>query len=414
MKVSRNSMLAIVAMLVALSVGSFVLRQNSLNRSRSFSKDPTLHQQVGLAVNQEGVLTLNGKPFRGIGVDYYNLFSSHLENPSDQSYISGLRQLELHHIPFARFMATGYWPKDLRVYETDPAQYWNLMTDVVDQAQRDHIGLIPDFFWTTFTVPDLVGESVSQWGNPSSKTIRFMKTYVNQFLSRFKNSPAIWGYEFGNEFNNAVDIPDWKTHLPPINIKEGTPAVRTSADRLTSSEIEVAFTAFAREIRASDPTRVIESGNSIDRISAWHQKHGNSWVTDSQSEFSKMLAYLNPPPFDMTSVHYYPGKKLLPPFSSNLAYLKFLNQIAVANRQPLFVGEFGAESAADVSSVQTKQTFGALLQAVVTSGTPLAALWVYDYPKQPNWSVTFTNSRTYQLAEIEHANSVILRGTSGS
>lgn len=410
MKVSQNSALLVAAAVLVSLVGVLLSLFVGAHPFSDGHRSPG--QPMGLAVSQQGVLMLNGKPFRGIGVDYYNLFYAHLENPSDQSYISGLKQLELHQIPFARFMATAYWPKGLKLYLDDPNRYWSLMADIVDQAQKDHVGLIPDFFWTTFTVPDLVGEPLSQWGNPKSKTIQFMKAYVGQFLSHFKDSPAIWGYEFGNEFNNAVDLPTWKSHLPPVNTGEGTPSIRTSSDRLTSSEAEVAYVAFAEEIRASDPTRVIESGNSIDRNSAWHQRYEDSWATDSRAEFSKMLAYLNPRPFDMTSVHYYPGRKLPPYFSSNLTFLKFLNQISKENRQPLFVGEFGSENALNVSNAQTEKSFDSLLQAIVGSGTPLAALWVYDYPKQSNWSVTFANSRAYQLADIERANKVLQKSSS--
>ena len=64
-------------------------------------------------------------------------------------------------------------------------------------------------------MPDLVGEPRNQWGNPESKTRQFMRTYIREVVSRYVNSPAIWGWEFGNEYNLSLDTPDrWRT-LPP-------------------------------------------------------------------------------------------------------------------------------------------------------------------------------------------------------
>ena len=63
-------------------------------------------------------------------------------------------------------------------------------------------------------VPDLVGESCNQWGNPESKTRQFMRTYVREVVSRYVNSPAIWGWEFGSEYNLSLDNPDRWRNLP--------------------------------------------------------------------------------------------------------------------------------------------------------------------------------------------------------
>ena len=364
--------------------------------------------QPGLTVGVGGQLLLEGKPYRGIGVNYYSLFSGLLADPSSTAYISGLRQLESHHIPFARFMATGFWPNDLNLLQKNPSKYWGLMRDVVRQAQKDHVGLIPDFFWNSSTVPDLVGEARDQWGNPNSKTIRFMRSYVSQFMKRFAHSPAIWGYEFGNEYNLAADLPNWRSHGAPISPARGTPAVRTAADRLTSAELAVAYKTFAAEVRKYDPYRIIDSGNSVDRISAWHQRYRHSWGIDSKHEYTQMLRSLNPAPMDMTSVHWYAGRRPLPPFQSGHAYLRFLNHIARRNHQPLFIGEFGVPApAAAAAASAAKQAFQSLLRSVIASGAPLAALWVYDYPKSPAWNTSFNNPRAYQLLEVERADEAL-------
>ncbi len=367
--------------------------------------------QPGLTVGLGGQLLLDGKPFRGIGVDDFSLFSGLLADPSSTAYISALRQLEVHHIPFVRFMATGFWPDDLKLLQRSPARYWGLMRDVVRQAQEDHVGLIPDFFWNSSTVPDLVGEPRDQWGNPGSKTIRFMRSYVSQFLKRFAHSPAIWGYEFGNEYNLAADLPNWRSHGAPVCPARGTPAVRTAADRLSSAELAVAFRIFAKEVRKYDPYRIIESGNSVDRISAWHQRYRQSWGVDSRQEYARMLRSLNPAPMDMTSIHWYAGRGRLPAFPSGGAWLRFLNRLARRDHQPLFIGEFGVPATA----ADGRQAFRSLLRSVLASGAPLAALWVYDDPKLPAWNTTFSNRRAYQLLAVERADEALIppRGRRG-
>ena len=365
--------------------------------------------QPGLTVGDGDQLLLDGKPFRGIGVNYFSLFSALLADPSSTAYISGLRQLESHHIPFARFMATSFWPDDLKLLQSNPRKYWGLMRAIVRQAHKDHVGLIPDFFWNSSTVPDLVGEARDQWGNPDSRTIRFMRSYVSQFMKRFAHSPAIWGYEFGNEYNLAVDLPNWRSHSAPVSPGRGTPAVRTAADRLTSTELTVAYRAFAEEVRKYDPYRIIDSGNSVDRISAWHQRYRHSWGIDTEHEYAQVLRFLNPAPMDMTSVHWYTDRRPLPPFKTEDAYLRFLNHLARRDHQPLFIGEFGVPGPAAAAAASAgKQAFRALLRSVLASGAPLAALWVYDDPKLPAWNTTFSGPRAYQLLDVERANEALI------
>ena len=47
---------------------------------------------LGLRVNAAGVLTRNGAPYRGIGVNYYDAFVRTLRNPQDDSYRAGFSE----------------------------------------------------------------------------------------------------------------------------------------------------------------------------------------------------------------------------------------------------------------------------------------------------------------------------------
>ena len=69
--------------------------------------------------------------------------------------------------------------------------------------------------------------------------------------------------------------------------------------------------------------------------------------------------------------------------------------------KPLFVGEFGAPGEPDTKS---HQQFEELLNAIEREKVPLAALWVFDFKDQGDYSVTATGTRSYQLDAITAAN----------
>ncbi len=345
----------------------------------------------GLSCRHDGVLLKDGEPYRGIGVNYFDAFARTLKDPNDTSYDAGFRVLAKHRIPFARFMCTGFWPVEMRLYKEDKQAYFKLLDGVVLSAQRHGVGLIPSLFWHMPTVPDLAGEPCDQWGNPESKTHEFMRNYVREVVTRYQGSPAIWGWEFGNEYNLAADLPNARDHLPPIVPQLGTPQTRSDRDILTHEMIRTAFREFAKEVRKYDRTRIVCTGNSIPRTSAWHQMHEDTWAKDSPEQFAEMLTGDNPNPTDTISVHIYAD-----------AADRLAEALRAARRvgKPLFVGEFGDPG----EGPEANERFAALLHHVEELEVPLAALWVFDYAGQTEWSVRQDNSRGYQLQAIAEAN----------
>ena len=343
----------------------------------------------GLYVRADGVLCKDEAPYRGIGVNYFDAFARTLKNPDDTSYEAGFRLLADHGIPFARFMCGGFWPVDMQLYRENPARYFELLDGVVRAAERHHVGLIPSLFWSLPTVPDLVGEPCDQWGNPASKTHALLRTYTREVVTRYRDSPALWGWEFGNEYNLAADLPNAREHLPPIAAQLGTPPARSERDILTHEMVRMAFRAFAREVRRYDRTRIICTGNSIPRPSAWHQRHEGTWTKDSPEQFAEMLSGDNPDPVDTISVHLY---------EDAARHLGEAMEVAKRAGKPLFVGEFG------VQGPEAAEPFHSLLRRIEEARVPLAALWVFDYQAQPAWNVHADNERSDQLQAIAAAN----------
>jgi hypothetical protein len=346
----------------------------------------------GLTIGGDGVLMKDQQPYRGIGVNYFSAFYRHLLDVNNTTYNAGFAVLAKENIPFVRMIGCGFYPSEQKLYEENPKEFFRRFDDVVQSAEKHRIGLIPSLFWNGYTVSDLVGEPVSQWGNMQSKTHQYMCKYVRDVVVRYRNSPAIWGWEFGNEWNLAADLPNASQHRPPMLPRRGTPTSRSKADEITYEIIRTAFAAFAKEVRRYDDHRVISSGNSAERSSAWHNWKEKNWKRDTPEQFSEMLQADNPNPINTISIHVYEGPR------------QIIDAAAVRRKakKPLFVGEFGVQESSDAP-----EKFRRLLAAIEKEKVELAAVWVYDRNesgKNEKWNVTSTNERAYQLKEIAAAN----------
>jgi len=361
-------------------------------------------QPHGLSVRR-GVLTLRGKPYRGIGANYFSLFYRRVKNPSDDSYRTGLKNLSKAKIPFVRFMACGFWPIDWDLYLQDKEAYFKLLDGVVKAAEKTEIGLIPSLFWHMSTVPDIVGESMDQLGNLKSKTIAFIRTYTKEVVLRYKDSPAIWAWEFGNEYNLHVDLPNASKHRPKVVPQLKTAKTRTKRDELSSRAMLTVYAEFARIVRKHDPHRALITGNSIPRPSAYHNTSEKSWKTDSPKQFATVLLRDNPSPFNTISIHAYPqaGNRYSAAAKSLPGMIRTAQQIALKARKPLFIGEFGAPLMLGKDAERAR--FTELMNAIEANGIPLSAVWVFDHGMQSkDWNITFGNQRSYMLQRIAQAN----------
>ena len=347
-------------------------------------------EPMGLTV-REGVVMKDGRAWRGIGVNYFDCFLRTLKNGDDTSYDAGFRTLAEYRIPFARFCATGFWPKDMALYQTNRTEYFRRLDGVVKVAEKHGVGLVPSLFWQEACVPDLVGEPMDQWANPQSKTHAWMREYVREVVTRYRRSPAIWAWEFGNEYSLAANLPNAATHRPSVHPSLGTAAERSERDDLTFEIVRVAFVEFAKAVREHDPDRLIVTGDSFPRLSAWHQKREKSWKTDTKEQFQEMLAGANPDPISGISLHAYEDDDQRFPWAVEVAHKL---------KKPIFIGEFGAQK----ETPEQAAKFHRLLKAVCDSDIPLAALWVFDYPRQKDFNVVPGTARAYQLEAIAARN----------
>ncbi len=358
----------------------------------------------GLSV-VEGVLLRDAKPYRAIGANYFDLFARVLRNPDDTTSRTGLARLAEAGVPFVRFMACGFWPVDNDLYQQDKDEYFRRLDLVVRSAEQARIGLIPSLFWNLATTPDRVGEPLDQLGNPASKTNELIRQYTAEVVSRYQHSPAIWGWELGNEYNLEADLPNAAKHRPKIVPKLKTALERSERDEVKFVHLEVAVRAFAETLRKIDPRRPIISGNSLPRASAYHNVTEHSWKPDTPEQFREILLRDNPAPFDTLCVHVYPAKENgYPAGAKSLDELvASLQQNARRAGKPLFIGEFGVSSPAGAEPDEA--TFAELLAAIEKHQVPLSAFWVFDLAAQDkDWNITLENPRSKLLQLAIEAN----------
>jgi hypothetical protein len=387
------------------AVGLALLAGLAVPEARTCGAEPATSPPPGLYV-RDGVLMKDGRAFRGVGANYFSLFSRLIKDPADTSSLANLKSLAQARIPFVRFMGGGFWPVDQKLYLENRAAWFERLDQVVRAAEKSGIGLIPSLFWYLPTVSDTVGEPLDQLGNPESKSIAFIRRYTAEVVERYKGSPAVWGWEFGNEYNLDADLPNARDHRPPVWPQLGTARERTSRDELKFPQMQTAFVAFAETVRKLDPTRVILSGNAMPRLTAWHNLHEKTWAADSEAQFGEILLRDNPDPMNAISVHLYPDAKGIYPGGARSIdeALGLAAKCAAGAGKPLFLGEFGAARPLGTRERQ-QAVFEEFLRAIEKHRIALAAFWVFDYDRQDkDWNVTFQNDRAFMLELVSQFN----------
>jgi hypothetical protein len=367
----------------------------------------------GLTI-RDGRFLKDGKPFHGVGINYFNclLRITGLSNSGpaleNRDYVEGFRVLREHGIPFVRFAAGGFWPNDWDLYLKDREAYFRSFDGLVAEAERAGIGLIPSLFWNYSTVPDLVGDSIDQWGNPESATQAFMRRYVAEVVGRYKDSPAVWAWEFGNEYINEADLPQPEMGRGWEAPGFGTPVRRTERDKMLRPNIHAAYRAFGEAVRKIDRTRPLFTGDTMPRPAAWHNWRHKSWDSDNTEQWAEVFLADNP--LDTLSAHFYhfgkDDKARCGLMELDAArQMAFMMDISRKAEKPLFIGEFGP-SPQRKDEAEERRQFMEMLGMIVANRVPLTALWNYDFEQEgQKWfNITPQNHRAWMLAELREAN----------
>lgn len=347
---------------------------------------------------RNGVLMREGRAYHGIGANYNTLFSRLLKDKGDTSSLKNLALLGKAGIPFVRYAACGYWPEGQKLYLDDRAEFFRRMDLVVRSAEQNGVGLIPSFFWRLATVQELVGEEAAQLGNVNSKSNQLIREFARDMVLRYRDSPAIWGWEFGNEANLAIDLPKAGARRGQGGANFGSAKWLSGDVRLTSHQLHIAYTSFAETVRKLDPSRPIDPGTAMPRTSAWHNARGQFWQRDSVGQSLSTLSSVTPAPMNMISVHVYEAAPQHFPGSANgvAGVIALLMRTAAEAHKPLFIGEFPTRNRAQAEE---------FLRAIQDNRVPLSAFWAFDNKAQAStMSVDFQNQRSFVLDLVAKAN----------
>jgi hypothetical protein len=346
---------------------------------------------LGLSVNSAGVLTRNGAPYRGIGVNYYDAFIRALRNPQDDSYRAGFSKLGAKKIPFARFAAGGYTANDFRLYLTDKEAYFRLLDGVVQSAEKSNVGLIASLFWSVAAVSNAVNEPRERWADAGSKTRQFMRKYTQDVVLRYAKSPAIWGWEFSNELSLPVDR----------RLRTVPPERALSYDTFRSATVD-----FAQVVRRIDRHRILLTGNSLPRASAYHNSVAGPVRPDTEEQFARILLRDNPDPFSPICIHASQanvGRYFADRHVSFQQLLEACVRIGQTAQKPVYLEEFIPMPKGPDTLTQTKERehFSQEFEAIKNSNVPIASVWEYDRKlTRDQFSLTFDNKHSYMLGMI--------------
>ena len=372
---------------------------------------------AGLGVAGDG-FERDGAAYRAVGVNYYDAFlrtlrqpgnftgrRTSLDGPTDTSYLDGLDGLRDAGVPFLRFNAGGFFAEDYDLYRTDRARYLGQLRAVVDAAGDRGLGVIPSVFWNTDEFAELSGETRSAWADAGSATRALADAYARDVVGTLKSADNVLLWEFGNEFNLQQDL----GRDPGI----------------TSAGVRDAIAAFAGVVAELDPQRTTTTGHSISRPAADALRDSpGSFSRDTREEFRE-ITLDDHAGVGVISVHAYQHSALGLSVNDSaaddatrfdepdLTYPEVIAELMDASKaagKPLFLGEFGVAEGSDFGDPDAPATereqLQYLLQTIVEQEVPLSALWVYDRlgGGAPDYTVTTTNDRAYQLALIAEAN----------
>lgn len=352
----------------------------------------------GFVIGEDGTLLLEGKPFRGIGGNFVpgTLFSGGEAVPLPEPAFA---QAAASGLPFLRVMFNGYHPVDVPVTAAERTAMMAKLDRLVNAAEANNIGLIVSFAYNPCSVPDRLGEPVGSWTNSTSATRNYYRQYVTDVVQRFANRRGIYGWEFGNELNLFVDVPGGAYTFWPTHTSLGYPAARVPADEITNTTLRDCVAEAAALFGANDPYhRITSSGNSLPRPSAWNLRAGLGWGVDTYAQFKEMFDFQSPGT-DVLSGHFYtdtPGS----PYFDDLPRIAWAKQASLELGRPLVAFEWGVSG----DSVATQNLFAQYVAAIEANEVVLSSLWVFNYPLQPEWTVTPTNARAYQLTALAAAN----------
>ena len=343
---------------------------------------------------ENGVVKLNGAPFYAIGTNYYDLATRAFYDPMAPDFEKGVKTVKSYGIPVLRVRFSAWGNEGMSFFWNDRDTYWRVMDQAVTLCEKYQIGIVAVLCWTLnpYVSP---GETDGHFlKDHNSEGYRKMLTYMEAVVKRYRNSPAIWGWEIGNEYNLAADL-----------------------DKTNGTNYELTADILADHYKAITPRiatwdgygRIINHGHSQNRQAAWNLYHNQSWTNDTEEQTAEMLKIYDTPEMSVTSIHVYQQKQIFGGQTVSLsAYLSKLVTICKEMGKPLYIGEYCDDTINGISLADwtaeveraSLARFAALHSAVTENDVQLAFIWAQNNSKD-----AYRNPSTYITGMLEHAKS---------
>lgn len=354
-------------------------------------------RNFGIGVTEDGTMTLGGEKLYAAGVNCFDLVNGCFsEGFSAAGAKESLDVLSSYGVGVVRFDCGGYDYTSIGRYFDYKQEFIDLLREVTDYAEKLEIGLIPSFFWLKNAVPDYFDEPLRSWGRPESKTVGFLRSYTREIVSAIKDSKAVFGWEFGNEFNLDCDLPNAAEHMPPL--PEGSSRTgRTEEDYLSASDVQYALSVFAEEISSLDDSgRMITSGNANPRPSQYNQFRYGTWEQDTPEEYGEITSLFAPAGVEAISEHvYFTAQKTFGREIFLEEYLQYATATAKKLKKAYFVGEWGGGDSTDYGYYRR------IGNAFVDAGVQLVLLWNFNVGEgRVEYSFSHRTERGRELLKI--------------
>jgi hypothetical protein len=289
---------------------------------------------------------------------------------------------------FVRFFAgPGYPIESARLYESDPDAYWRGMDQLIGECAQRGLRVVPCLQVTLHHSRN--AEPRSAILDPNSKTWKANRRYVEAFVTRHRDNPAILLWELENELLLAADVDMTGVPLWPKGVYPEGATVRETgerADSLTWAQIQQIDRDQAAFIKSLDTHHLVTSGDAGVRPEATSRRltfpdfvyRDDTWREHLANEVGSQ-----PEPLDVFSLHHY-GPADTGPQGSGLSVLdryRLTARAIAAARVPLFIGELGQLTPSYPSDPDARWTRD-YIDMADQEGISLIALWVWHFPWQ--------------------------------
>ncbi|MHB0960002.1 MAG: cellulase family glycosylhydrolase [Pirellulaceae bacterium] len=366
----------------------------------------------GFVTRQGHTLNLDGREYRAIGVNMPDLHQTYFgtwfhlaqiygtPEKARQAMVTGIEDAGRSGLTFIRFFASPGYPRDqAMLYDRDPERYWTLMDELFSHCRQHHLKLVPSL--GTIPGPYLhFGETGRAILDPQSRTNAWVRQYVREFVTRYKDDPTVLMWELVNEGMLHADVEMEGRKLLPAGVyPPGTIHVRENGnleDSLNWADYLLLYREHTAFIKSLDPNHLVTSGDAHVRPECTSRRETFpqfKFRPDTWREWLANNLASQPEPLEVFSVHFYgndvPDQAQVP--WNGMTVIDTMRRVVRcvhASESPIFIGELGASPHNQADP--TGRWLCECIDAMEAENVSLMALWAWHFPWQPHCTMTST------------------------